>query len=154
MHLLPGLGDLSDLSPAPPEARAPRTGRARLDTDLRDSAEWVSEQPEEAARILEYGIHSRISTPLQARGVTVGTVDFWRCPPDPFGHDDVALAEELAAKAAVCIDNARRYTRERTTALALQRTCCRSAAPAQRRRGGLRYLPAGRRPASAATGST
>ena len=140
---LPGLGDLSDLPPAPPEARAPRTGRARLDTDLRDSAEWVSEQPEEAARILEYGIHSRISTPLQARGVTVGTVDFWRCRPDPFGHDDVAFAEELAAKAAVAVDNARRYTRERSTALALQRHLLPQRVPRQSAvEVASRYLPA------------
>lgn len=42
--------------------------------------------------------------------------------PDPFEVDDAVLAEELAAQAAVCIDNARRYTRERATALALQRS--------------------------------
>ena len=36
--------------------------------------------------------------------------------PHPFEQDDLVLAEELAARAAVCVDNARRYTRERSTA--------------------------------------
>lgn len=34
----------------------------------------------------------------------------------------MSLAQELASRAAVCVDNARRYTWERTTALALQRS--------------------------------
>jgi len=42
--------------------------------------------------------------------------------PQPFTEDDVLLAEELTARAALSLDNARRYTRERTIALALQRS--------------------------------
>lgn len=38
-----------------------------------------------------------------------------------FEADDVLLAQEFAARAAVCIDNASRYTRERATAMTLQR---------------------------------
>jgi serine phosphatase RsbU (regulator of sigma subunit) len=38
-----------------------------------------------------------------------------------FTPGDVTLADELASRAAVCIDNARLYDRERRTALALQR---------------------------------
>ncbi|MFJ8719376.1 SpoIIE family protein phosphatase [Streptomyces violaceus] len=140
---LAGPADLPDLTSPPPEIRLPLSGRARLDADLRDSTEWASEQPEAAARILAYGIHSRIRTPLQARGVTVGTVDFWRSRPDPFGPDDVAFAEELAAKAAVAVDNARRYTRERSTALALQRHLLPQRLPYQTAvEVASRYLPA------------
>jgi serine phosphatase RsbU (regulator of sigma subunit) len=36
--------------------------------------------------------------------------------------EDLATAAELALKAAIAIDNGRRYTRERTTALTLQRS--------------------------------
>jgi len=43
-----------------------------------------------------------------------------RTRPDGFDRDDFTLARELAARAALCVDNARRYTRERSTALALQ----------------------------------
>ncbi|MFC9686326.1 SpoIIE family protein phosphatase [Streptomyces sp. NPDC056948] len=138
-----GLAALPDLTSPPPEARGPLSGRARLDADLRDSTEWASEQPEAAARVLAYGIHSRIRTPLQARGVTLGTVDFWRSRPDPFGPDDVAFAEELAAKAAVAVDNARRFTRERSTALALQRHLLPQRLPYQTAvEVASRYLPA------------
>ncbi|CAM5541235.1 PAS domain S-box-containing protein OS=Streptomyces violarus OX=67380 GN=FHS41_007563 PE=4 SV=1 [Streptomyces violarus] len=41
---------------------------------------------------------------------------------EPFSEDDLLLAEEIVARAAVSVDNARRYTRERRTALALQRS--------------------------------
>lgn len=42
--------------------------------------------------------------------------------PDPFEEDDLLLAEELVARAAVSVDNARRYAREHAAALALQRS--------------------------------
>ncbi|MFF7313832.1 SpoIIE family protein phosphatase [Streptomyces sp. NPDC008137] len=127
----------------PHEARATLSGGARLDADLRNSTEWASDQPEAAARVLAYGIHSRIRTPLQARGVTLGTVDFWRSRPGRFGPDDVAFAEELAAKAAVAVDNARRFTRERSTALALQRHLLPQRLPYQTAvEVASRYLPA------------
>ncbi|CAM5245514.1 hypothetical protein STENM223S_09852 [Streptomyces tendae] len=71
----------------------------------------------------EYGIHSTMSVPLQARGTTLGVAVFTRFRrPDPFTHDDVLLAEEVSARAAVCIDNARRYSREREATLTLQRS--------------------------------
>jgi serine phosphatase RsbU (regulator of sigma subunit) len=60
--------------------------------------------------------------PLRARGTTLGVAAVARHGRrDPFEPDDLFLADELA-KAAVAIDNARRYTRERTIALALQRS--------------------------------
>ncbi|MET8243794.1 SpoIIE family protein phosphatase [Streptomyces sp. NPDC005202] len=39
----------------------------------------------------------------------------------PFQEDDLLLAEELVTRAALCLDNALRYARERTAALTLQR---------------------------------
>src|SRR5215471_7699519 len=52
----------------------------------------------------------------------VGCAVFTRAPVSPaFSPSDIVLAQELAARAAVCIDNARLYDRERRTALALQR---------------------------------
>ena len=59
--------------------------------------------------------------PLIARGVVLGCVTFGRAPRSPaFGPADIAAAGELASRAAVCIDNARLYHRERRTAFALQ----------------------------------
>ncbi|MCE0448007.1 SpoIIE family protein phosphatase [Streptomyces tricolor] len=65
--------------------------------------------------------------------------------PDDYGPDDAVFAEELAGgRAAVCIDNARRFTRERTTALALQHSLLPRDLPARGRgRVAHRYLPCG-----------
>jgi serine phosphatase RsbU (regulator of sigma subunit) len=69
---------------------------------------------------------------LRARGTTLGVVVLGRhARLDRFKPDDLLLADELAAKAAMAIDNARRYTRERTVALALQRSLLPQRLPDQ-----------------------
>ncbi len=61
--------------------------------------------------------------PVQARGVTLGITTFFRRHrQEPFDEDDLSLAEDLVSRAAVCVDDARRYTRERDAALVLQRS--------------------------------
>lgn len=66
---------------------------------------------------------SFLAMPLVARGAVVGCAAFGRTPARAaFGPEDVMLAAELASRAAVCIDNARLYDRERRTALALKRS--------------------------------
>jgi Stage II sporulation protein E (SpoIIE)/GAF domain len=65
---------------------------------------------------------SFLAVPLPARGSVVGCATFGReAGSPPFGRTDIVLASQLAARAAVCIDNARLYGRERRTVLALQR---------------------------------
>ncbi|MER6997154.1 SpoIIE family protein phosphatase [Streptomyces sp. NPDC000410] len=60
--------------------------------------------------------------PLRAGGVALGLVTFVReSGPAVFDSGAVAVADELVTRAAMSIDNARRYTRERAAALALQR---------------------------------
>jgi serine phosphatase RsbU (regulator of sigma subunit)/anti-sigma regulatory factor (Ser/Thr protein kinase) len=85
-----------------------------------------------------------LSVPIRARGVTLGVATFLRGPrPEPFEPDDVLLAEEFTARAALSLDNARRYTRERTTALALQRSLLPQRLPEQSAvEVASRYLPA------------
>ncbi|MFD7637344.1 SpoIIE family protein phosphatase, partial [Streptomyces sp. NPDC059873] len=57
--------------------------------------------------------------------------------------DDVSLAEELANHASVCIDNARRYTREHAMAETLQRSLLPQVLPEQNALDvAYRYLPA------------
>ncbi|MEU0098701.1 SpoIIE family protein phosphatase [Streptomyces sp. NPDC006267] len=88
-----------------------------------DSHGWTVEQPARAARLREFGLHSLISVPMRARDTVLGLTTFMRSRnPVPFDEDDVAPARELVARAAVCVDNARRYTREHTAALVLQRS--------------------------------
>jgi serine phosphatase RsbU (regulator of sigma subunit) len=68
------------------------------------------------------GVHSLMVVPLMARGVTMGLVALHRLADSkPFTRADLSLARDFVRRAAVCIDNARLYTRERATALALQR---------------------------------
>ncbi|MBL1106528.1 SpoIIE family protein phosphatase [Streptomyces sp. 5-8] len=78
----------------------------------------------EAASLLEAaGVHSYLAVPLMARGEVLGALDLVRTRnPAPFDDDDVLLASELAARAAVCIDNARGYQTQRHAALTLQRS--------------------------------
>ncbi|MGP3966329.1 SpoIIE family protein phosphatase [Streptomyces sp. 6N223] len=132
--------------PGSPPSRALLTGRGTLrrvaDPPMR---EWLMTSPARAASTRRYGMHSVMMVPLRARGVTLGLVHFVRHrTPDPFGRDDLVLAEEIAARAAVSVDNARRYTGERRTALALQRSLLPGRLPGLEAVDlAYRYLPAG-----------
>ncbi|MFD9126894.1 SpoIIE family protein phosphatase [Kitasatospora sp. NPDC059571] len=105
-------------------AQSLRTGRSILVPHVDEEAlRRIVAHPERIAPSLEAGVHSYLMVPLLARGTVLGGVEFVRTRnPEAFTHADVALAEELAARAAVCIDNARIYRRERDTALTLQRS--------------------------------
>ncbi|MFD5325672.1 SpoIIE family protein phosphatase [Streptomyces sp. NPDC127092] len=68
-------------------------------------------------------VQSTLVVPMVAHDTVVGLVQFSRAKgSEPFGERDRALAVELAARAAVCIDNARLYRREHERALILQRS--------------------------------
>ncbi|MFI9821162.1 SpoIIE family protein phosphatase [Streptomyces sp. NPDC052013] len=138
------VGELITLKAATPQAGALEKGRAQLVADLRETKVWQEEAPERTHGILEYGLHSLITVPLQARGVVLGLVSFWRAADSlAFEEDDLSFAEELAARAAVCIDNARRFTREHATAVTLQRSLLPRGLPEQNAlEVAWRYLPA------------
>ncbi|MEE1788682.1 SpoIIE family protein phosphatase [Streptomyces sp. SP17BM10] len=110
-----------------------------------DPAHWPPGTPLIERSMAAQGVTGRITVPLLARGAPLGVVAFTRSDrPEAFTADDLILAEELAAKAAVAIDNARRYTREHTTALTLQRSLLPQRLPSH---GAIEaasgYLPAG-----------
>ncbi|CAM5614184.1 PAS/PAC sensor protein OS=Streptomyces viridochromogenes OX=1938 GN=ACM01_00800 PE=4 SV=1 [Streptomyces viridochromogenes] len=111
-----------------------------------DLDQWLSWDPQRADQIKQYRIHTAMSVPIQARGTTLGVAVLSRFDnPQPFTPDDVLLAEEVTARAAVCIDNARRYSRERETALALQRSLLPRTLPRTAAlEAASRYLPAAR----------
>ncbi|MFE0804716.1 SpoIIE family protein phosphatase [Streptomyces sp. NPDC058812] len=76
------------------------------------------------------GVHSYLAVPLIARGVLLGLADFIRTGSrSPFTRADVALAMELASRAAVSIDNARLYGREREHVVTLQRALLPRSSP-------------------------
>ncbi|MDI3403202.1 SpoIIE family protein phosphatase [Streptomyces cavernicola] len=138
------VGEIIRYSPATPQAHSLEHGHAVLEAELSTAHGWRAPDPERAARLLDHGIHSLLTAPLQARGIVLGVADFWRSErTEPFEQEDVAIAEELTARAAVCIDNARRYTRERTMAETLQRSLLPRELPAQDALDvAHRYLPA------------
>ncbi len=66
---------------------------------------------------------SMLLLPLIARGTTLGFFVCTRKPGyRPFDPYDTEIGMEFASRAAIFIDNARRYSRERATALTLQRS--------------------------------
>jgi GAF domain-containing protein len=105
-----------------PACRTMVTGEPVLYGELDgESAERIGRRP--GGREFIASFTSFLAVPLIARGAVVGCATFGRGPASPaFNPDDITLAAELASRAAVCIDNARLYDRERRTALALQRS--------------------------------
>ncbi|MDO0924481.1 SpoIIE family protein phosphatase [Streptomyces sp. TG1A-8] len=127
-----------------PQARSLTTGQSVVEPRLREAPGWLAQDVERSGRIVTYGIHSLITVPLRAGSLVLGVANFWRSEkPQPFDTEELALAEELVARAAVSIDNARRYTREHSMAVTLQRSLLPRTLPEQ---GALeiayRYLPA------------
>ncbi|GAA0680462.1 SpoIIE family protein phosphatase [Kitasatospora atroaurantiaca] len=109
-----------------PHARALRTGRSVVPQPGPDPL-----------------LRSTLVVPLVARDQVLGLVQLSRAiGSEPFDARDVAIAEELVARAAVCVDNARLYRREHERALILQRSLLPPGNPAAT---GLeiarRYLP-------------
>lgn len=117
-------GDLATypaLSPAAECLAAARPVILQM-TDEAVSA-WSAYDADRIERLLAAGVHSVLLAPMRARGKTLGFAAFLRHQRlDPFEEEDLFLAQEITAHAAVCVDNARRYTRERTTAETLQRS--------------------------------
>ncbi|GHB61462.1 hypothetical protein GCM10010377_60480 [Streptomyces viridiviolaceus] len=83
-----------------------------------------------AAAFARAGVHSYLAVPLIAHNEILGAFDLLRARnPVPFDEDDVLLARELAARAAVAIDNARWHQSVRNSAETLQRSLLPSHPP-------------------------
>ncbi|MGW0948682.1 ATP-binding SpoIIE family protein phosphatase [Streptomyces sp. NPDC002623] len=89
--------------------------------------------------------HATLVVPLRARDSALGIAQFVRHRnPSAFDDEDLLLAQEIAARAAVAVDNARRYTHARSAALTLQRSLLpRHTARQSAVDIASRYLPAG-----------
>ncbi|MGJ5749943.1 PAS domain S-box-containing protein [Streptomyces puniciscabiei] len=128
------IGEVATYLAGSPPIRSLTTGRSwraeRLDPLAK---EWATDIPGgRMATFLELGVHSVMIVPIRARGVTMGVTTFFRRRrQEPFDEDDLSLAEDLVSRAAVCVDNARRYTREREAALVLQRSLLPRRLPEQ-----------------------
>ncbi|MER5916089.1 SpoIIE family protein phosphatase [Streptomyces sp. NPDC001982] len=108
---------------ASPFAGVLRTGRSHLEPVLNTQASpWVHHDPVRAQKVRDSGVHSLMVVPIRARRCVLGLALFGRSEEQtPFQEDDLLLAEELVTRAALSLDNALQYARERTAALTLQR---------------------------------
>ncbi|MGC0316673.1 SpoIIE family protein phosphatase [Kitasatospora acidiphila] len=92
------------------------------------------------------GVDSLLEVPLTARGQLIGMLSLARTADTSAGFldDDVVLVEDLAGRAALSIDNARRYTRSQGIALELQRALlAEPGSPHPNLELASRYLPSG-----------
>jgi PAS domain S-box-containing protein len=109
-----------------------REGRARLHEHA-DLNQWpaVVENPEHRAMLSSVGIHSAMIVPLTARGRTFGAMT---CVIGDshlsYSRGDVDLAEDLARRAALSIDNARLFADRAHVARVLQRSLLPPEMPA------------------------
>ncbi|WUV84678.1 SpoIIE family protein phosphatase [Streptomyces sp. NBC_01476] len=108
-----------------PYARALATGHAQLlDTFDTHTFDRLAASGRGDARIHDLlRTSSFLVVPLRLQGTTIGFIAGTRGPHHPpFALEDTAAVESLAARAAVALDNARRYEHERRTALAIRRS--------------------------------
>ena len=88
-----------------------RTGRSELYAEIPASVEASTPDDAERFRVArELGLESAMIVPLVARGRTLGAITFATCATARrYGLSDLALAEDLAQRAALAVDNALLY---------------------------------------------
>lgn len=104
-------------------------------------SEFFPEVPEEIWRevaqsqglsvdeLMRLRIRSGVVVPLPARGRTLGAVTLIRTRPEPYDELERRFAEDLAARAALAIENATMFSLERQVADVLQRSLMPRALP-------------------------
>ncbi|WP_169157540.1 PAS domain S-box protein [Brasilonema bromeliae] len=102
----------------PPDPKAPtgvwriiRTGESEITPEITDEMILGSVKDSEFAQILiDLGLRSYMAVPLEARGRVLGVITFISAESGRrFEPRDLALAEDLAHRAAVAIENSRLY---------------------------------------------
>lgn len=88
-----------------------RTGQAEIYPEISEAMLAASlPDAEQRQRAQELGLRSAMIVPLVARGRTLGAITFIQAESGRhYGPADLALAEELARRAALAVDNARLY---------------------------------------------
>jgi transcriptional regulator with GAF, ATPase, and Fis domain len=99
-----------------------RTGESQLYPEIPDELLRSGTQDEEHYRLItEIGMRSAMVVPMVARGRSVGALTFVSGPSGRrFDEQDLELAEELARRCAIAIDNARLFSERAYIARTLQ----------------------------------
>lgn len=128
-----------------PFAEVLHTGKTQVvsPVDLKDAERLSGAWPKQVRVTPLLARHSLLIVPLIARGSVLGLLILNReSGRRHFAESDRLLGEELAARAALCLDNARLYSRERRTALMLQQSLLpEQLAPRTGIEVAFRYLP-------------
>jgi PAS domain S-box-containing protein len=108
-----------------------RTGRSELYPAIPDDLLRETARDQRHFELLSaLGLSSVMVVPMIARGRTVGAVTFVASNPSRhYDEEDLALAEELARRAAIAVDNARLYGERAYIARALQESLLPPALP-------------------------
>ena len=124
-----------------------RTGKTELYPEVSDEMLAESARNEEHLRHLrELGIRSAMIVPLRARGRVFGAITFVSSSLERrYDIADVELAEDLARRAALAVDNAMLFHREHEAAMILQRSLLPDSVPAHHEgiEFDVRYRPTG-----------
>ncbi len=103
-------------------AAALRMNRAVIVAEVRDDQVAKTAAPDLLTIIRTLAPRSAVTVPLRTRGRTIGSlVAYWAETPRRYAQDDLPLFVELTKRAAVSIENARLYEREREIATEFQR---------------------------------
>ncbi|WP_225823686.1 SpoIIE family protein phosphatase [Streptomyces naphthomycinicus] len=125
------VGEVSSYPAAAPAAQVLTDHRPRLVPVVDEDSAWVRGDAVRGRRMLEERVHSLMVVPLLVRDGALGLVSLYRWTDrGAFEDDDLDLAQDIAARAAVALDNARRYARERNAVLSLQRGLLPQVLPA------------------------
>ncbi len=126
--------------------RVVRTGESELWEEIGDEMLVAAAQDEEHLRMMrELGLESAMVVPLRARDRPLGAITFVSSDPQRrFTKADLSLAEDLARRAALALDNATLFRREHDAAVTLQRALLPQSLPdVEGLQFAVRYDPAG-----------
>jgi PAS domain S-box-containing protein len=99
-----------------------RKNRPLIVREVQDELIRKAAAPRLLSVIRELAPRSTVTVPLRTRGRTIGSlVAYWAQTPRQYQEEDMPLFEELTKRAAVSIENARLYEREREIAAEFQR---------------------------------
>ncbi len=93
-----------------PVDEALRTGQSLVENDATDLlAAVATHSPSHAALLGQLGCGSYLVAPMRLQGHVVGALSFVAASPGRYGASELALAEDLALRANVALENARLY---------------------------------------------
>lgn len=133
VHVDPGkqrlAAEIERRYPQPPSTdrgalRAVTTGKSQLIAEIPPELIQDAAHDEEHARLIEkLGLRSAMIVPLVGRDRAIGAITFVSAESNLiYDEDDLALAEDLAARAGVAVENARLYSERDYIATTLQQS--------------------------------